>query len=108
MRVRSDLALNSDIMTLTKLISGGDENVIGCAILLAEAEIDLRRIRAVRNSILTVFYEGETMDQASWVQLDEGLSKLERYEQRAITRRKRAMKGLVLHHSAAKGERNAQ
>lgn len=44
-------------MSMARLISG--DQVSNFAILLAEAEIDLLRIRAIRYSMVTGFYERE-------------------------------------------------
>ena len=56
----------------------------------AAAEIDLLRIRKIRASIFDLFHKsnGSREDLA---RLNEELGKLERYERRAFSRRRRAL-----------------
>ena len=59
---------------------------------LAEAEVDLLRIRDVRTALFNAHYEKLDVQPHDYTELDGNLAKLERYERRAFSRRKRALR----------------
>lgn len=58
---------------------------------LAEAEVDLIRIRKVRAALFNAHYEKLDLQPHNYTELNYNLTKLERYERRAFSRRKRAL-----------------
>lgn len=61
---------------------------------LAEAEVDLIRIRKVRTALFNAHYEKLDVQPHDYIELDGNLAKLERYERRAFSRRKRALRAI--------------
>lgn len=62
---------------------------------IVEAELDLRRIREMRVSQFSAIIGSSDAPLAAYAKLTENLRVLERYEQRAYARRKRALKALI-------------
>lgn len=83
--ISSQSTFTNTINRLTQALSRDAHPNAGIAREIAEAEVDLLRIRAIRASHFTA--------TGPW--LAEDLRKLARYEQRAYSRRKRALKALI-------------
>ena len=66
--------------------------VSGVAREAAEAQLDLSRIRKIRTYLYETIYfvDGAVPDRLA--ELNDKLAKLERYERRALSRRKRALR----------------
>jgi len=91
--IETDPAFHADIEKLAKVLSPshGTQNVDERAREAAGAELDLLRIRKIRTWLFeTLYYDATTTD--SMAELDDKLAKLERYERRAFSRRKRALR----------------
>ncbi len=89
--IGSDPALRDDIEILAKLLAGGRENIGEFAREAAEAHLDLARIRKIRAGLyarMRFFGDASTEDLMNAA---EQFARLERYERRAFSRRKRAM-----------------
>jgi hypothetical protein len=92
--IGSDPALRDDIEILAKLLAqaGGRENIGEFAREAAEAHLDLARIRRIRAGLyarMRFFGAASTEDL---MEAAEQLDRLERYERRAFSRRKRALR----------------
>jgi hypothetical protein len=90
--IGSDPALRDDIEILAKLLAGGRENIGEFAREAAEAHLDLTRIRKIRAGLyarMRFFDAASTEDLRA---LAEQFARLERYERRAFSRRKRALR----------------
>jgi hypothetical protein len=92
--IGSDPALRDDIEKLAKLLAqaGGAKNIGEFAREAAEAHLDLMRIRRIRAGFyarIRFFGAASTEDL---MELAEQFAKLERYERRAFSRRKRALR----------------
>jgi hypothetical protein len=94
--IGSDPALHEDIEKLAKLLtsSSGRQKVSQFARAAAEAEHDLLRIRKIRASLFKTHYFADTTAPDGLAELNDKLAKLERYERRACSRRKRALRAL--------------
>ena len=91
--IGSDPAFRDDIEILAKLLAGGRENIGEFAREAAEAHLDLTRIRRIRAGLWMQYLD----DAASTTREDrrelaEQFARLERYERRAFSRRKRALR----------------
>ena len=87
-----DPALRDDIEILAKLLAGGRENIGEFAREAAEAHLDLLRIRKIRGGLyarMRFFGDASTEDL---MEAAEQFARLERYERRAFSRRKHAMR----------------
>jgi len=87
-----DPALRDDIEILAKLLAGGRENIGEFAREAAEAHLDLLRIRKIRGGLyarMRFFGDASTEDL---MEAAEQFARLERYERRASSRRKHAMR----------------
>jgi hypothetical protein len=73
----------------------GVPNVGEFARQIAEAEIDLLRIRKLRALIFAPVNSNPKAQLADFSELDESLAKLERYDRRAFSRRKRALRAMT-------------
>jgi hypothetical protein len=89
-----DPAFHDDIEKLARALSGGAQNVSERARETAEAEIDLLRIRKIRVWLYDTHYFTDAALPQGLVELNESLAKLERYERRAFSRRKRALRAM--------------
>jgi hypothetical protein len=92
--IGSDPALRDDIEILAKLLAqaGGRENIGEFAREAAEAHLNLARIRRIRAGL---YARAQFIDPASTedlMELAEQFARLERYERRAFSRRKRALR----------------
>jgi hypothetical protein len=90
--IGSDPALHEDIEKLAKLLSSGMQKVSEFARAAAEAEHDLLPIRKIRASLFEKHHFADTTALDSLTDLNVELAKLERYERRALSRRKRALR----------------
>jgi hypothetical protein len=90
--IGSDPALRDDIEILAKLLAGGRENIGEFAREAAEAHLDLLRIRKFRAGLyarMRFFGDASTEDL---MKVAEQFARLERYERRAFSRSKHAMR----------------
>lgn len=81
--------LQTDIMLLARALSRGGEDFDSTALIAAEAEIDLLRIRKYRAALIE---EARGQEEPSTSNLADMLNKLERYERRAFSRRNKALR----------------
>jgi hypothetical protein len=89
-------SLNSDIDIMAKAIVSASvqETPVAFARQLAEAEVDLIRIRKVRAALFNAHYQKLDLQPHNYTELNDNLSKLERYERRAFSRSKRALRAI--------------
>jgi hypothetical protein len=94
--IGADPAFRADIEKLAKALSrSGAQKVSQYSRLAAEAQHDLIRIRKIRASLFeTLYFFADTAVPDRLVELNENLTKLERYERRALSRRKRALRAM--------------
>lgn len=94
--ISMDLAFSADVSRLARLFMGRDTQLDDAAIRAAEAQLEIERIRRVRASALQEFEAddrpSEGVDLAG---LSAFLASLDRYERRAFSRRKRALRELI-------------
>jgi hypothetical protein len=95
--IGSDPSFSKDIEALAIIVasSSGGQTVGEFARQAAEAEIDLLRIRKLRASRFKAVYGNPEARREDYFELDESLAKLERYERRAFSRRKRALLAMI-------------
>jgi hypothetical protein len=91
--IGSDPAFHDDIENLAKALSleSGPRKASQSARMAAEAELDLLRIRKIRAWLFQTLYFGQPAPYGL-TKLNDELAKLERYERRAFSRRKRALR----------------
>jgi len=92
--IGADPAFYDAIEKLAKALSlsRGMQNVDERARDAAEAELDLLRIRKVRAWVFeTLYFAGNGAASSNLAEVNDQLAKLERYERRAFSRRKRAL-----------------
>jgi hypothetical protein len=91
--VSADPALRDDIEVLARIIGStlGETDVSECSREAAQAQTDILRIRKIRATLLNVLCSPpcEEFPQAG---IPKTLASLERYERRAMSRRKRALR----------------
>jgi hypothetical protein len=75
-------------------LSSGAQKVSEHARQAAEAELDLTRIRKIRARLFETLYFADTAAPGGMTELNDALAKLERYERRAFSRRKRALRAV--------------
>jgi len=94
--IGTDPAFHDDIEELAKVLSQsiGMSKITECAREAAAAELDLVRIRKIRAWLFESFYFRKTAAPGGVPDLNDKLAKLERYERRAFSRRKRALRAL--------------
>jgi hypothetical protein len=94
--IRTDPAYHDDIEQLAKMMSraSGRQSVSDSARDVAEAVLDLSRIRKIRASLFETIYFSDTAAPDRLTELNDKLAKLERYERRAFSRRNRAMRAM--------------
>jgi hypothetical protein len=93
--IGADPAFHDDIEKLAKALSlsRGIQNVDERARGAAEAELDLLRIRKIRAWVLeTLYFAGNGATSSNLAEVNDKLAKLDRYERRAFSRRKRALR----------------
>jgi hypothetical protein len=90
--IGSDPALRDDIEILAKLLAGGRENIGEFAREAAEAHLDLARIRRIRAGLFARMRFFDAASTEDLMALAEQFARLERYERRAFSRRKRALR----------------
>ena len=92
--IGSDPAFRDDIEKLAELLSeaSGREKIGEVAREAAQAQLDLTRIRKLRAWLFERIGFVGSEAPGSLTELGEQLAKLERYERRAFSRRKRAMR----------------
>jgi hypothetical protein len=93
--IGADPAFHDDIEKLAKALalSGGMQNVGEHAREAAAAELDLLRIRKIRAALFnTLWVDANDTTPERLAELNDNLAKLERYERRAFSRRKRALR----------------
>ena len=94
--IGGDPAFQGDIEKLAKALSlsSGTQQVSEHAREAAEAELDLKRIRKVRAFLFETLYFADTAAPDGITDLNSKLAKLERYERRAFSRRRRALRAM--------------
>ncbi len=94
--IGNESAFGGDVEDLAKLLSSasGLQGVSGVAREAAEAQLDLSRIRNIRDCLYKMIYfvDGAASDRLA--ELNDKLAKLERYERRAFSRRRRALRAM--------------
>jgi hypothetical protein len=90
--IGSDPAFRDDIEILAKLLAGGRENIGEFAREAAEAHLDLTRIRRIRAELYARMRFFDAASTEDLMALAEQFARLERYERRAFSRRKRALR----------------
>jgi hypothetical protein len=90
--VDRDPSLRADVDRMAHILSRAREepSITLTAYNAAVAEIDLLRISKIRASIFDAFYKSERSQQ-DLTRLNQELGKLDRYERRAFSRRRRAL-----------------
>jgi hypothetical protein len=94
--IGGDPAFHEDIEKLAKALSlsSRKQEVSEFARETAEATLDLARIRKVRAFLIETLYFADTAAPDRITDLNGKLAKLERYERRAFSRRKRALRAM--------------
>jgi hypothetical protein len=95
--IGSDPSFSEDIKRLASALARGrsGQNIGEFAHQAAEAEIDLLRIRKLRASRFNAVLGNAEIKLEYHSKLDDELAKLERYERRAFSRRKRAFRAVT-------------
>jgi hypothetical protein len=96
--IGSDPSFSEDINVLANALAidrGEHEDVGEFARQAAEAEIDLLRIRKLRTSLFDAFGGKPELKLDDHTELNDSLAKLERYERRAFSRRKSAIRAMI-------------
>jgi hypothetical protein len=88
---RANPAFQKDVMLLARALSLAGKDIGDAALIAADAEIDLLRIRKYRAALIE-----ESRSQAGPVNcdLENELDTLERYERRAFSRRNKALRAI--------------
>jgi hypothetical protein len=94
--IGSDPAFRDDIEKLAIALSGSEktQNLYGIAREAAEATLELSRIRKLRTSLFEKLHATGPLDPDRLAELNTNLAKLERYERRAFSRRKHALRSM--------------
>jgi hypothetical protein len=94
--IGSDPSFQEDIDVLAMALMGGrgEQNVGEFARQAAEAEMDLLRIRKLRASRFNAVFGSSEPRLEDHSQINAELAKLERYERRAFSRRKSALRAM--------------
>jgi hypothetical protein len=93
--ITADPAVNDDVSALARIIAlaSGRDDVTESSRTAAEAQFDILRIRKVRSSIYERLSRSP-LQEADHAKLSKSLVSLERYERRAFSRRKRALRDI--------------
>jgi hypothetical protein len=91
--IGSDPSFSEKIESLAKTLASGrgGQIVEEFARQVAEAHLDLVRIRQLKAERLAAVFRNPEARLEDYSELDENLAQLERYERRAFSRRKRAL-----------------
>jgi len=90
--IASDTSISGEVEKLITALAGGiGETVREFTVQLAEAEIDLLRIRKIKAMQCNAAHGGLEAESYDHAKLNEDLAKLERYEKRAFLRRRRVL-----------------
>jgi hypothetical protein len=89
-----DPARALEIERLERTLAADRPHIAAVARDVAAAEVDLRRIREVYATLFDELYCKSEATLKRRTELIAGLVKLERYERRAFSRHKRALRGL--------------
>lgn len=91
----ADPALNDDISALARIIAlaSGKDDVTASSRIAAEAQVEILRIGKVRSSAYDRLSRSP-VQEADHAELSKCLASLERYERRAFSRRKRALRDI--------------
>jgi hypothetical protein len=93
--VKLDSSVSGELEKLLAAFASGTGEVLGeFTVQLAEAEVDLLRIRNIRAWHCNAAHGGLEAGYYDPTKLNEDLAKLERYEKRAFLRRQRALKAM--------------
>jgi hypothetical protein len=94
--VRSVAALRDDIEKLARMIAraSGEQSITELSRQGAEAELELARIRKVRAATFNSLHDNMPATAVAYDNLNQSLARLDRYERRALSRRKRALRAL--------------
>jgi hypothetical protein len=94
--IGTDPAFHDDLEMLANVlsISRGMQMVSESSRDAARAELDLLRIRKTRAWLFETLYFAYPADSDRLAELNDKLAKLERYERRAFSRRKRALRAM--------------
>jgi hypothetical protein len=95
--IGSDPSSSEEIKRLANALAQGrsGQHIVEFAHQAAEAEIDLLRIRKLRASRFNAVLGNPETKFDDYSEFDEELAKLERYERRAFSRRKRAFRAMT-------------
>lgn len=95
--IGTDPAFQDDIAKLAEALADsiGMQNVSESALKAAEAELDLLRIQKIRAGLFERLYFANQAAPDRLIELNDTLAKLERYERRAFSRRKRALRAML-------------
>jgi hypothetical protein len=87
-------SFGGDVEDLAKVLSSasGLQSISGVAREAAEAQLDLSRIRKIRDCLYETIYFVDGVASDRLAELNDKLAKLERYERRAFSRRKHALR----------------
>lgn len=90
--IGSDPSFSKDIEALARALEseGGGQIVGGFARQIAEAELDLLRIRKLKAARFNTVFGNPEAKLGDYSELSKTLAQLERYERRAFSRRRRA------------------
>jgi hypothetical protein len=92
--IGNDPEFHDDIEKLAHVLSSGAETIRERAREIAEAELDLLRIRKFCAGLFEALYFADTALPDGLLELNKRLTKLERYERRAFSRRKSALRAM--------------
>jgi hypothetical protein len=93
--IGSQSSFSDDIENLAKVLAADGCLPTEFVRQAAEAELDLLRIRKIRASQFNAIVGNPDAPSEAYAELAENLAKLERYERRACSRRKRAFGALI-------------
>jgi hypothetical protein len=94
--VGSLAALQNDIEKLAWIIAraSGEQSITELSRQAAEAELELARIRKVRAAMFNSLHDNMPAREVAYDKLNQNLASLDRYERRAFSRRRRALRAL--------------